>query len=135
MERSQVGEVYGEKLSIQDYQQMVDEQAEITRLQMRMQGQNGNLSDAQMESIREQVWQQFVSDQVIKHECEKLGLYVTDGEMQEALRLGQARSLQMVAGIFGNPQTGRFDLAQLQNFRRSTRRLSVRHSRLRMRRQ
>lgn len=116
MERSQVGEVYGEKLSIQDYQQMVDEQAEITRLQMRMQGQNGNLSDAQMEGIREQVWQQFVSDQVIKHECEKLGLYVTDGEMQEALRLGQARSLQMVAGIFGNPQTGRFDLAQLQNF-------------------
>ena len=58
----------------------------------------------------------FVEQQIIKHECDKLGLYVTDGEVQEALRLGQAQSLQTLAGVFGNPQTGRFDLTQLQQF-------------------
>ena len=59
-ERSQVGEVYGEKLSIQDFQNMVDEQSDVVKLQMRMQGQDGNLTDDQTEQIREQVWQQFV---------------------------------------------------------------------------
>lgn len=116
MDRSQVGKVFGEKLSIQDFQTMVEEQSEVTRLQMRLQGQEGNLTDQQTEQIREQVWQMYVQNQMVKHECDKLGLFVTDGEVQEALRLGTAQSLQLMAGIFGNQQTGRFDLAQLQAF-------------------
>ena len=116
MDRAQVGEVYGAKLSIQDFQQMVEDQSELTKFQLRMQGQDGTLNDEQTEQIREQVWQQFVQQQVIQHECDKLGLYVTDAEVQEALRQGSAQSLQMMAALFGNPQTGRFDLAQLQAF-------------------
>lgn len=116
MDRNQVGEVYGEKLSIQDFQNKVDEQSQMVQMQMRMQGQDGNLTDQQTEQLREQVWQQFVQNEIVKHECDKLGIYVTDGEVQEALRLGQAQSLQMAGAIFGNPQTGRFDLAQLQAF-------------------
>jgi peptidyl-prolyl cis-trans isomerase D len=116
IDRNQVGEVYGEKLSIQDFQDMVDEQSEMVKLQMTMQGQDANLSDYQTEQIRQQVWQQFVQKALIEHECGKLGLYVTDGEVQEALRQGTAQSLQMMAGIFANQQTGRFDLAQLQSF-------------------
>lgn len=116
IDRNQVGEVYGEKLSIQDFQDMVDEQCEVMKMQMSMQGQEANLSDYQTEQVRQQVWQQFVQKALIGHECGKLGLYVTDGEVQEALREGTAQSLQMMAGIFGNPQTGRFDLAQLQSF-------------------
>ncbi len=80
-----------------------------------MQGQDGNLTDQQTEQIREQVWQQYVQKQIIAHECDKLGLFVTDGEVQEALRTGNAQSLQMLAGIFRS-QTGGFDLAQLQDF-------------------
>ncbi len=116
MDRSQVGKVFGEKLSIQDFQTMVEEQSEVTRLQMRLQGQEGNLTDQQTEQIREQVWQMYVQNQMVKHECDKLGLFVTDGEVQEALRQGTAQSLQMMAAIFGNQKTGRFDLAQLQAF-------------------
>ena len=77
MERSQVGEVYGEKLSVQDFQQLVEEQSEITKLQRMLQGQDANLTDQQTEQIREQVWRQFVEQQIIKHECDKLGLYVS----------------------------------------------------------
>ena len=116
MEKSIVGKVYGEKLTIQDFQNMVDEQSEVTKLQMQMQGQDANLTDEQTEQIREQVWQQYVQKTIIQHECDELGLYVTDGEVQEALRQGTAQSLQIVAGIFRNQQTGAFDLAQLQDF-------------------
>lgn len=116
MDKSIVGKVYGEKLTIQDFQNMVDEQSEIAKLQMQMQGQDANLTDEQTEQIREQVWQQYVQKAMVQHECDKLGLYVTDGEVQEALRQGTAQSLQIVAGIFRNLQTGTFDLAQLQDF-------------------
>lgn len=114
--KSIVGEVYGEKISIQDFQAAVDELSEVTKMQMRMQGQDGNLTDQQTEQLRDQVWQQFVQKATIEHECNKLGIYVTDGEVQEVLRTGNAQSLQMVAGIFRNQQTGAFDLAQLQDF-------------------
>ena len=114
--RSQVGEVYGEKLSIQDFQNLVDEQIEFRKLQKQMQGQEGTLTDSETDQIREQVWQQFVSSKIIEHEADKLGLFVTDGEVQEALRNGEAQSLQMMASIFPNQQTGKFDLAQLQAF-------------------
>ena len=114
-DRNIVGEVYGEKLSIHDFQSMVDEQSNVVKMQMQMQGQDPTLSDQQTEQIREQVWQQFVQNTVISHECDKLGIFVTDGEVQEALREGTAQSLQAVAGIFRNAQGG-FDLAQLQDF-------------------
>ena len=115
MDRNIVGQVYGKKLSIQDFQQMVDDQSEMAKLQMQMQGQDPTLSDEQTEQIREQVWQQFVQKSIIEEECDKLGLIVTDGEVQEALRTGNAQSLQMMAGIFRN-QRGGFDLTQLQQF-------------------
>lgn len=115
MDRNIVGQVYGKKLSIQDFQQMVDDQSEMAKLQMQMQGQDPTLSDEQTEQIREQVWQQFVQKSMIEEECDKIGLIVTDGEVQEALRTGNAQSLQMMAGIFRN-QRGGFDLTQLQQF-------------------
>ena len=114
--KSIVGEVYGEKINIQDFQAAVDELSEVTKMQMRMQGQDGNLTDQQTEQLREQVWQQFVQKATIEHECNKLGIYVTDAEVQEAYRTGNAKSLQILAGIFRNQQTGAFDFAQLQDF-------------------
>ena len=114
--QNQVGVVYGEIIDIQQFQEMVEEESDMQKLQMRIQGQDGNLTDQQTEQIRERVWQQFVQTKVVEHECDGLGIYVTDGEVQEALRQGTAQSLQTLAAIFGNPQTGRFDLASLQQF-------------------
>lgn len=116
MDRNVVGEVFGEKLSIQDFQTLVEEQSEVAKFSMLMQGQSGNLTDEQNEQIRQQVWQEYVQNKTIEHECDKLGLFVTDGEVQEALRQGTAQSLQMLTAVFGNPQTGRFELTYLQDF-------------------
>ena len=108
VERNQVGQVFGKKLSIIDFQNMVEEQTLLYG--------GANHNDQQSEYIRQNVWQQYVQNQMIESECDKLGLYVTDGEMQEALRTGNSRSLMRIAQVFGNPQTGRFDLTVLQSF-------------------
>lgn len=109
MERNQVGQVFGKKLSIIDFQNMVEEQSMLY-------GQGANQNDQQSEYIRQNVWQQYVQQELIQSECDKLGLYVTDAEVQEVLRTGNSRSLMRIAQIFGNPQTGRFDLNVLQSF-------------------
>ena len=109
VERNQVGQVFGNKLSIIDFQSMVEDQSMLY-------GQGANHNDQQSEYIRHNVWQQFVQNQLIESECDKLGLYVTNGEIQEALRTGNSRALMTVAQVFGNPQTGRFDLTVLQSF-------------------
>lgn len=114
--RNTVGEVYGKKLSIQDFQQQVEEQTDVYKFSLMMQGQEPTVSDETTEQIREQVWQQFVQNAVVEHECDELGLTVTDGEVQEALRQGTAQSLRLISGVFHNQTTGAFDLAQLQDF-------------------
>ena len=100
--KQQVGEVYGESLSIQDFQEMVNEASEVYKMRT---GQN--LSDAMQDQVRDQVWNEYVIYQLVKHETDALGLYVTDAEVQQALVAGTAQSLQSLS-MFANQQ-GRFD--------------------------
>lgn len=107
--RQQVGEVYGDKLSVLEYQNMVDEYVKVVRF---MQGTT--LNDAQMTQLRDQVWNQYVSNQLINHEAEKLGLTVTDEEIQAVLAEGSNPMLLQTP--FRNEQTGRFDVNSLKKF-------------------
>lgn len=109
--KQQAGAVYGEKLSIQDYQQLVEEATEF----MKMQQQTDNLTDAQQQQVRDMVWQTYVNNKLIEHEAGKLGLIVTAEEEQAALVSGNSQALSQFT-IFANPQTGRFDYTGLQNF-------------------
>lgn len=115
MNKQQVGEVYGEKLSVQDYQQMVDEASELYKLQY------GNLNDQMQDRVRDEVWNSFVNYKLVEHEANKLGLIVTDEEVQNALREGTAESLRRMGvlnstGLAIVDQTGRFNVQVLQDF-------------------
>lgn len=116
IERSQVGEAYGKKLSYQEYMELAEELDQVSKFQLMLNGKEPNLTGEQSEANREMVWEQFIQNTMIAHECEKLGLSVTDAEVQEALREGTAQSLQLMTPVFANQQTGEFDLAQLQQF-------------------
>ena len=107
--KQQVGEVYGESLSIQDFQEMVNEASEVYKMRT---GQN--LSDAMQDQVRDQVWNEYVIYQLVKHETDALGLYVTDAEVQQALVAGTAQSLQSLSMVAH--QHGRFDSTALQPF-------------------
>lgn len=112
-----VGEVFGRSLSYTDYQQLVEEQTEFAKMQRAMAGQSDHLNDQELDQIRNQVWQDFVTSSIIEREAEKLGLRVTNEDVQEALRTGRAQSLQALAQLgFANQQTGQFDVAALQDF-------------------
>ena len=74
--RQQIGSVYGEKVNMQDYQKLVDEFTNVIKI---TQGRE-NLTDDELNQVKDQVWQTYVSNKVLEKECEKLGLTVTDKE-------------------------------------------------------
>ena len=109
-ERQQIGEVDGEKISVQEFQKLVDEYTEVIKMQ---QGQE-NLPEQQMNQIKDMVWNTYVQNQMIAKEAGKLGLTVTDAELQDILKTGTNPMLQQTP--FVNQQTGRFDASALQKF-------------------
>ena len=109
-QRQQVGEVLGNKINVQDFQALVDEYQEVIKM---TQGRD-NLSEEELNQVKDQVWNQFVNDQIIANEAKKLGLTVTDEEMQNILKEGTNPMLRQ--SPFVNQQTGRFDVTMLTKF-------------------
>lgn len=105
-----VGEVNGNSLSVMDYQQKVNMATESYK---NMTG--ANVSDAMMASLRDQVWNAFVMEELVKAETDKLGLTVTGSELQEVIEAGVHPMLSN-SPIGVNPQTRRFDKDILKNF-------------------
>lgn len=105
-----VGEVNGEVLSAQDYQKMVDELSEVIKL---TNGLN-SLTEDQLNNVKDQVWQSYVNNKLIAEQAEKLGLKVTDAEIQSIIDQGTHPLLMQTP--FRNPQTGMFDKDMLKKF-------------------
>ena len=109
-ERQQIGEVLGEKISVQEFQKLVDEYTEVIKMQ---QGQE-NLPEEQMNQVKDMVWNTYIQNKIVAAEAKKLGLTVTDAELQDILKTGTNPMLQQTP--FVNQQTGRFDASALQKF-------------------
>lgn len=108
-QRQQIGEVLGEKMSFDDFAKLVDEAQDA----MKVMGQE-NLNDDQLNQLRDQVWQNYVQYKLIENQCKKLGLTVTDDEMEDVL--SQGTNQMLLSTPFVNQQTGRFDANQLKQF-------------------
>lgn len=108
--RQQVGEISGEKVNVQDYQKMVDEYQDAIKFTM----QRDNLSEDELNQVKDQVWQQLVSNKVLQADAEKVGLTVTEDELQAVLNDGTNPLLAQTPFI--NQQTGRFDINALKQF-------------------
>ncbi len=108
--RQQVGEVLGEKINVTEFQKLVDEYSDVIKMQ---QGQD-NLNEDQLNQVKDMVWNTFVQTKIIADETAKLGLTVTDAEMQNVLNEGTNPMLLQTP--FVNQQTGRFDANMLKKF-------------------
>ena len=108
--KQDAGEVNGNTLSAQDYQKMVDEFSEVIKL---TNGLN-SLSEDQLTNIKDQVWNTYVTNELIAAEAKKLGLKVTDKELQAIIDEGTNPLLMQTP--FHNPQTGAFDKDMLKKF-------------------
>ena len=108
--RQDIGEVNGEAISAQDYQTLVDEYTEVIKM---TQGTTA-LNDDQLTQAKDQVWQTYINNKLIETEAEKLGLKVSDAEIQTIIEEGVHPLLMQTP--FRNPQTGAFDKDMLKKF-------------------
>ncbi|MBR1428078.1 MAG: SurA N-terminal domain-containing protein [Prevotella sp.] len=109
-ERQQVGKILGNNVDVQEFQKLVDEYTDVLKL---TQGRE-NISDAELNQVKDMVWNQLVQNTVIENEAKKLGLTVTDEEIQNILQEGTNPMLMQTP--FVNQQTGRFDVNALKKF-------------------
>ena len=108
--RQQVGEVCGEKINVQEFQSLMEEYQEVLKI---TQGRD-NLSEEELNQVKDMVWNTYVNNKILEKECEKIGLTVTDKEMQNILKEGTHPMLKN--SPFVNQATGRFDVNQLTDF-------------------
>jgi peptidyl-prolyl cis-trans isomerase D len=109
-QRQQIGEVLGEKINVQEFQKLVDEYSEVIKMQ---QGSE-SLNDEQLNQVKDMVWNTFVQTRIVEDEAQRLGLTVTNEELQNILKEGTNPMLLQTP--FVNKQTGRFDANALQKF-------------------
>ena len=109
-QRQQIGEVLGNKVNVQEFQALVDEYQDVIKMS---QGRD-NFSEEELNSIKDQVWNSYVNEQIISNEASKLGLTVTDEELQNMMKEGTNPMLMQTP--FVNQQTGRFDVTMLTKF-------------------
>lgn len=105
-----VGEINGDAVSAQEYQDLVEEYTEVIRLT-----QNNNaISDEISNQIKDVVWRNYVNNKLIEAEAEKIGLTVSDAEIQAIIDAGVHPLLRQTPFI--NQQTGAFDKDMLKKF-------------------
>ena len=107
--RQRVGEIYGEKINVQEFNSMVEEYTDVVKFTQGL----TSLTDDQLSMMRDQVWQSLVNEKLIQHECEKLGITVTDAEMQDIISKGRN---PMLAQTPFRTQQGTFDVNALNQF-------------------
>ena len=109
-QRQQIGEVLGNKINVQEYQALVDEYQEVLKMTQGIE----NLSEEQLNSLKDEVWNSYVNEQIIASETGKVGLTVTDEELQNIMKEGT--NPMLLRSPFVNQQTGRFDVTMLTKF-------------------
>ena len=105
-----VGEVNGEALSAQDYQNLVEEYTEVVKFSRG----TSALTDEENNQIKDEVWRNYVNNKLIENEAKKLGISVSKAEIQAIIDAGVHPMLQQTP--FRNPQTGAFDKDMLKKF-------------------
>lgn len=104
-----VGSVNGEELLATDFQKMYEEYSEVVKA---LRG-TSSLSEEELNQVKDQVWQDYVRNNILKAEAEKIGLSVSVAELNAIVSAGEDPILQQTP--FLNAQ-GKFDKSILDNF-------------------
>ncbi len=96
-----VGVVEGEKILYKDFEERVRQTTEQQRKQMEQQGIEQEVDE---NLIREQVWNQYVNEILMRKEAERSGVFVTPAEIADALLVDPPDYLKRAftdsAGVF-----------------------------------
>jgi len=109
--QSQVaGEVNGKSILAKEFQDLIEEYTDVIKFTTG----SSSLTEEQNDQIKDEVWTTYVNNQLISKEAKKLGLTVTDAEVQSIIDAGTDPLLQQTP--FRNQQTGQFDKDMLKKF-------------------
>lgn len=104
-----VGSVNGEKLSVVEFQKMYEEYTNAVKFARNVSA----LTEDEMNQIKDEVWSTYINSCVFKAEAEKIGLTVTNAELQAIVNSGASPILAQTP--FRN-ENGVFDKDILNNF-------------------
>lgn len=102
--------VNGDVVSTSAYFNRVEEEKTFEQIMYN----RGSHSEAETETIRERVYQEMVKERMLDIEAEKLGLAVTDDEVNDMVN-GEYVSSYLYS-MFANPQTQQLDRNAMLNF-------------------
>lgn len=106
----EIGKIAGTSVSVNEYQQKIEELAEIYKLNS---GQR-TLDAATMEDLQDQTWNLMVQQTILNKQLEKLGLAVTPEEVFEMVQGENPHPT--IRQMFTNPETGEFNKAYVLQF-------------------
>ena len=110
---NEIGNVGGKAISYQEYQAVVDRVAE----QRRQQNGGRELTENDMMQIREQVWNDFVTQSIVESAIEDFGITVSDQEITDWV-WDLSNPPEQLAQYFKD-STGRFNADAYQQFLRN----------------
>lgn len=104
-QNTEVGSVNGQGMDIRDFQAEVQNKENM----MLMQNPGATPNDQMRHQVREQVWNEFIQNQLLGAEYEKLGIGFSAEELHDLTLTNNADPQIKGIPAFQNPQTGAFD--------------------------
>ena len=108
-----IAEIDGESIEYPEFQKKVEELSEIYK----MNTQKNQIDENTWEQLREQVWQEYLQENIIGTASEKLGVSVTSQELFDLIQGSNPHPI--IQQLFRNPQTGEIDKSAIIKFLKS----------------
>jgi len=105
-----IGVIAGEKIAVTEFNKRVDENSEVQKANSGKE----NLTAEENYQIRQQTWQQVVSEIVMNKQYDMLGISVSVEELDDLVRGKNPH--QYIVQSFTDPKTGQFDQKAVNNF-------------------
>ena len=104
-----VGSIDGNDISAMDFQKELENYTEVVKFV----NQTNDLTEDQMNSLRDEVWAMMVRNNILEKETSAIGLTVTEAEVRDAIERGTD---PILSGTPFNDENGKFDADILKNF-------------------
>ena len=105
-----IAEIDGESVQYPDFQKKVEELSDIYK----MNAQKSAIDESTWDQIREQVWQEYLQENIIGKASGKLGLTVSSEELFDLVQGNNPH--QIIQQIFKDPKTGQVDKSNIIKF-------------------
>ncbi|MDR1201888.1 MAG: SurA N-terminal domain-containing protein [Tannerellaceae bacterium] len=110
--QEKIVEVDGNVISIQQYQERIEEMTEFYKMQSGM----SSLPEEYMNQIRQSVYNSMVQEIVLTEAMDKLGMTVSPEELFDMVQGNNISPILQQNQMFHNPETGMFDKMALLDF-------------------